>query len=535
MPSLPRDELQNQDTQNHQEITQPQQDVNEINQSDVISSENPAAKEEAEVNLQPKKRFSIGKAISLFLIITSIFLLGFGAFFAYSLASTADEVIVSGDGCNSILDFKCLKIGNFLDSNQRTKLKGEDEGRTNLLVIGTDNAAGLSDTIIIMSYYHKEKKVVTVNIPRDTFVTATFPNAAGRNVRISEKINALYAFASRARPDDESAGANALANLISTEFQIPIHYWAVGNFTALQQIVGELGGIEVNVEKTFTDVFGKDQLPSDLKCARTVIVEGGKYCEFTFPAGINNLSPSLTLVYTRARKYSSDFDRSKRQSQVIQAIAKKAREKGIFGNINNIRNYLKILSNNIKTSVQLDEMHSFYKLTESVNVDESFYRAIWRNGNGFLCDGALSAGRGYHITYCGGQLIGAAGNSASKQRAVKFIQNLLFEAQSSELYASQVAIIGNKSPEAAKIRTELANLGFDNITSNNAHKPIVAATAKSKQKVTIYIPDQKIRELFTNLPTKPSFEYIVEETIPATKVPPENVKNYPITIWVESI
>lgn len=533
MPSLPRDELQKTDDQsleNNLEQKNPESVDPQPSQPTTESNQ------EIDPNqVKPKKNFSIGKAISLFLIVTSIFLLGFGAFFAYSLASTADQVIVSGDECNGIFDLKCLKIGNPLDTNQRTKLKGEDEGRTNLLVIGTDNAAGLADTIILVSYYHKEKKVVTVNIPRDTFVTTSYPNASGKSIRISEKINAVYPYASRARPDDEAAGPNALANLIATEFQIPVHYWAVANFTALQQIVEELGGIEVNVEKTFTDVFGKDQLPAGIKCPRSVVVEGGVYCEFTFQAGVNSLSGGMTLIFSRARKYSSDFDRSKRQSQVIQAIAKKAKEKGIFGNINNIRSYLKIFSNNVKVSVQLDEMLSFYKLTEDVNVDDAFYRAIWSNGNGFLCDGALSAGRGYHITYCGGQFIGGPGNSAAKQKAVKFIQNLLFEAQSGELYRSQVAIIGNKSPEAAKIRTELQNIGFDNFTSNNAHKPIVAATTKSKQKITLYIPDEKIRELFNNLSTKPTFEYTIENTLPPEKVPPDNVKNYPIIIWVESI
>lgn len=526
MPSLPRDELTpNTDTEN----LEIKPEINQETEDKVV------AEPEIVEDVKPKKRISIGKIISLILIFTSVFLLGFGAFFAYSLVSTADKVIVSDEECKGIFNLKCLKFDNPLNTKERTKLKGEDEGRTNLLVIGTDNAVGLADTIIILSYYYKEKKVVTVNIPRDTFVTTTYPNANNKPIRMSEKINAVYPFASRARPDDEAAGPNALINLLSTEFQIPIHYWAVTNFTAVQQVTDELGGIEINVEKGFTDVFPKIEVPKNIPCAKTVIVEGGKYCEFTFPSGINKFDGGMALIFARARKYSSDFDRSKRQSQVIQAVAKKGKEKGIFGNINNIRSYLKIFGNNVKTSVQLDEMVSFYKLTESVNVDEAFYRAIWSNGNGFLCDGELSAGRGYHLTYCGGQFIGAPGNSAAKQRAVKFVQNLLFEAQSGELYRTQIGIIGNKSPEAAKVRTNLQNIGFENFTSNNAYKPITPATAKSKQKITLYIADEKIRDLVNNLSTKPGFEYTIENTIPAEKVIPDNMKNYPILIWIESL
>jgi len=529
MPSLPRDELQPHIENEKLTKNAETQTVEDLNSS----ARQPVENTEAEI--KAKKRFSIGKFISIILIITSIVLLGFGALFAYSLTSTADKIIVSDDSCKGVFDLKCLKFENPFDTSKRTELKGEKEGRTNLLIIGTDNAVGLADTIIIVSYYYNEKKVVTVNIPRDTFVTVTYPNSNDRPIRISEKINAVYPFASRARPNDESAGAKALMNLISTEFGIPIHYWAVTNFTALQQVVGELGGVEVEVEKTFTDVFGKDQLPNDVKCPRSVVVEGGVYCEFTFPAGKNTLNASMSLIFARARKYSSDFDRSKRQSQLIQAIAKKAREKGIFGNINNIRTYLQIFGNNVKTNVQLDEMLSFYKLTENVNVDEAFYRGIWSAGNGFLCAGNLEAGRGYHITYCGGQFIGANGNSASKKKAASYMQNLLFEAQSSELYTTEVGIIGNKAPETARVRTALQNTGFDKINTNNSYKPIVAATAKSKQKITIYIADPKLRELFNKLPTKPNFEFTVAETLPETKIVPDNYKSYPILIWVESI
>lgn len=533
MPSLHSDEIVN-----TTDIENSEQDLNLKNvETKDLGAETKKDQEQMELNqVKPKKRFTFGKVISLFLIISSVFLLGFGAYFVYSLAATADKVIVSdGQECNNIFDIKCLKVENPFDTNKRAKLKGEDEGRTNLLVIGADKAAGLADTIIVISYYYNEKKVVTVNIPRDTFVTTTYPNENNKSVRISEKINAVYPFATRARPNDEAAGANALINLISTEYQIPIHYWAVTNFTTVKQVVDELGGIEINVEKTFTDVFPKSEVPREIKCVKTVIVEDGAYCEFTFQAGPNSLNGDMALIFARSRKYSSDFDRSKRQSEVIQAVAKKAKEKGIFGNINNIRSYLKIFGDNIKTNVQLDEMLSFYKLTENVNVDESFYRAIWSSGNGFLCAGDISAGRGYHITYCGGDLIGGGGNSTAKKTATSFMKNLLFEAQSSQLYNSEIGIIANKAPEATKIKTALQNLKFESVNVNNTYKPITAATTKSKQKITIYIADQKIKALFDKLPTKPNFDFTIESSVPAEKEIPETYKSYPILIWVESI
>jgi LCP family protein required for cell wall assembly len=484
-----------------------------------------------------KKRFGIGKAVSLLLILSSLFFLGAGAYFGHSVFSTADQVIVQNDECKGLLDFKCLKLPNVLNNNQRTKLKGEDEGRTNLLVIGVDEAASLSDTIILVSYFYSEKKVVTLNIPRDTYAVGYFPNASGQEVSNTGKINEIYPIAAQSRPDDESAGANALSNTISKEFDIPIHYWAVTNFQAVQQVVDELGGIEVSVDKTFTDVFPKIEVPAGVPCNRTVYVEGGAYCEFTFEAGVNNFDGNMSLIFARARKYSSDFDRSKRQSEVIQATAKKAKSKGIFGNINSISSYLKILGDNVKTNVQLDEALSFYKLTEDVNVDDSFFRIIWSTDQTIWCSGSLELGRGSHSTYCDGpySYVGTKNNSQYREKARTTVKNMLVESQSAELYQAQTAVFGNQSNDTTVAQNTLFNLGFESVTVNNNYKTIKAATATSKEKTTVYIADDKLRDAFSKQKFSDKFKYTLESQIPSEKTVPANLKNAKIIVWVESI
>lgn len=474
-----------------------------------------------------KKGFSLGKFLSLVLILSSLFFLGAGAFAGYFIFTTADEVIVSDDDCRGLLDLKCLKIPNPLGS-QRVKLKGEDEGRTNLLVIGLDNAASLSDTIILISYFYNEKKVVTLNIPRDTYITTSFANSSGNRVFFSEKINAVYSYASSANPGDPAAGANALSELISREFEVPIHYWAVTNFKAVQQVVNELGGIEVNVDIPFTDC----QFPN-LKNPNIYL----RPCP-SFQAGLQTMDGDQALIYARSRNAPQDpgdFARSRRQSVVIQSIAKKAKSKGIFGNLNNIRAYLKIFGENVKTNVKLDEMHSFYKLTEEINVDDAFLRIVWDNGNGILCDGPQSSGRGYHLLYCGGQIVGSNGNSPAKQRARRAVQNMLIESQSSELYQSQVVYLGNQSDDTFKARNTLVDMGFESQIFNNSYSPIAPATATSVEKITIYIPDQKLRELFAKLSPKPDFDYELQAELPSDKTLPSNASGAKIIVWVESI
>ena len=65
----------------------------------------------------------------------------------------------------------------------RTPIKGEAEGRTNFFVIGLDPDNGATDTMIIVSYFHKLKKVAAINIPRDFYVTETSNTG---------KINSIY-------------------------------------------------------------------------------------------------------------------------------------------------------------------------------------------------------------------------------------------------------------------------------------------------------------------------------------------------------
>lgn len=475
-----------------------------------------------------KKKFGVGKAVSLFLILSSLFFLGAGAYFGNSVFSTADQVIVQNDDCKGLLDFRCLKLPDVLNNNQRTKLKGEDEGRTNFLVIGLDEAADLSDSIILVSYFYNEKKAVTLNIPRDTYAVGYFPNASGQEVSNTGKINEIYAVASRVRPDDESAGANALSNTLSKEFDMPIHYWAVTNFQAVQQVIDELGGVDVDVDKAFTDYEYPNKSYGYIRPAPS------------FQVGTQSMNGERALIYARSRKGDNDggdYARSRRQSIVMEAIAKKAKSKGIFGNINNISSYLKILGDNVKTNVQLDEMISFYKLNENINVDDSFLRIVWTADEKIWCNGSLDLGRGSHTTYCDGpySYVGTKNTSRYREKARTTIKNMLVEAQSEDLYQAQVGILGNQSNDTTIAQNTLFNLGFDNVLFNNAYKSITAATRTSKEKTTVYIADDKLRDAFSKQNFPSSFKYTLESQIPDDKPVPANLKNAKIIVWVESI
>jgi LCP family protein required for cell wall assembly len=82
---------------------------------------------------------------------------------------------------------------------------------------------------------------------------------------------------------------------------IPDHYILIHLF-AFQYVVDNIGGVYVNVGRTITDQregYGED---------------------YTMRQGVQWMDGETALWYVRARKTSSDFDRTRRQQEVLIAI-----------------------------------------------------------------------------------------------------------------------------------------------------------------------------------------------------------------------
>jgi len=223
-------------------------------------------------------------------------------------------------------------------------------------MIGKDSAAGLTDTIIIASYYHKEKKVVTLNIPRDFYVF----DGVG-----SYKINAVAAFAEGRKTAgfSEIGGEEFLANFLAKEFGIPIHYWVSVNFAGFKSVIDQLGGIDVDVDIPFTDC----EYPTDNYSGYI------RPCP-SFKQGTQKMDGTKALIYSRSRHgdngQGSDFERGRRQQQIIQSVIATIKTQNLAINASKINAYLDILGKNMKTSVKLDEMLSAYEIFKNINIDE---------------------------------------------------------------------------------------------------------------------------------------------------------------------
>jgi LCP family protein required for cell wall assembly len=319
---------------------------------------------------------------------------------------------------------------------QHTPIRGQDRGRTNFLVYGMTKDGLRTDSIILVSYYWKDKKLVTLNIPRDLYVYDGYENA---------KMGEVYAYAKTRSPKDATYPDTAVANVISKEYNLPIDYWAEFNMQGEVDFINAIGGIDVNVQNPFTDYqYPKWDYSGYVRPAPS------------FKAGPQHLDGDRALIFSRSRHSAdnnegTDFARSKRQALVIQAVMTKLKGQGVVGNLTQISKYLNIIGDNLTTNLTTDEMVSFATTIKDLDPQADYVKAAWETGNGFLIDGSTPAGA--YVTLYGGpgvSGIGAGGyhDNQYRQMAIYFVQNLLTSAPQSptDFVATASAALGYATP-----------------------------------------------------------------------------------------
>ncbi len=230
-----------------------------------------------------------------------------------------------GQGKVSLNPFSKLGVGvnckdkeNELDANCWSLLPKLQEtgGYTNALLIGVDTRAndpGLmnTDTIMIASYDHETGKTILISFPRDLYLTYTYN---GR--QLSSKINSIF----NAGGGEKGNGVQLLEHVIEQILNIKIHYSAIVNFDAVTEAVDSIGGINITLKKDFLDLYPYSELRTDYQRACNFATDFPEYCVFKFSKGLNLMNAQDVLIYSRARQYSSDFDRARRQQEVLDAI-----------------------------------------------------------------------------------------------------------------------------------------------------------------------------------------------------------------------
>lgn len=209
-------------------------------------------------------------------------------------------------------------------------------GITNIAFYGIDSfdgTKGRSDSIMIITLDENTKKIKLTSIPRDSYV-----KIPGRGM---DKINHAYAY----------GGPQLALNTLNSNFGLDIKYFATVNFTSLPKIINALGGISITV----TDKeAGTNYIPRITK------------------AGTYQMSGEQALRFSRIRKIDNDFERSRRQRDVIEAIMNKMLSKSVSSYPKTLSTILPLVTTNM-SSTDILSIGSMAVTKGIKNIEQSRY------------------------------------------------------------------------------------------------------------------------------------------------------------------
>lgn len=231
--------------------------------------------------------------VRIFIIALLVVALGYGAV-------TLARAFTSSDNPEDHTVVDSIKEWAF--SGDRT-IKGYKEDRVNILLLGIGgeghDGGQLSDTMILASLKPSTKQLSLLSIPRDLAV-----EIPGYGVK---KINAASAYGEEKNP---GKGGELSAQVVSQTLDVPIHYWVRVDFKAFAQLIDNMGGVVVDIERSFTD----SQYPT---------YDYG-YQTISFQAGKQKLTGEQALQYIRSRhgnnNENNDFARNRRQQRLLTAV-----------------------------------------------------------------------------------------------------------------------------------------------------------------------------------------------------------------------
>jgi len=252
--------------------------------------------------------------------------------------------------------------------NRDINLKTNDDHVNVLLLgIGGKNHEGpnLTDTIIFISLSTKGDKVTLVSVPRDLWV----PD-------LNAKINTAYSTGESKR----SGGGLVLSKaVVSKIVNKPINYVLRIDFDGFVKAVDLIGGLDINVDRTFDDfeypIDGKEENPcghsdEELKNLATASSQleafPCRYMHIHFDKGVSHMDGKTALQFVRSRHAQSDegsdFARSQRQEKIIKAFKDKVFSLQTLANPAKIVSLYDILKGSIDTDIKDDEFDDFIRL-----------------------------------------------------------------------------------------------------------------------------------------------------------------------------
>lgn len=159
-----------------------------------------------------------------------------------------------------------------------------------------DESLTRSDALMFVNVGIKENDILMTSIPRDSYTYVPCEDA-------NDKITHAYVYGNIEYGTEENGGVKCTLESIEQLTSFKVEKYIKMNFETTKEVVEFLGGIEIKPTKTFC-------LPLSEISPELCLTEGEKI----------KLNGEQALAYSRHRKSDNDFERGKRQQQVVTAM-----------------------------------------------------------------------------------------------------------------------------------------------------------------------------------------------------------------------
>lgn len=310
------------------------------------------------VLIKPKAwRFFVGRFFAFFIVLMIFIFLGF-----------TSKILISSSGLSDNFGKRSFwgQIKGLIAAEDKY-ISGAGEDRINLLLLGVGGPGHigpyLSDTIMLLSLKPSTNEAAVISIPRDLYVP--IPGFGKR------KINNAYAFGF-AETQDSETGASLAKSAIEDIFAVPVHYYVVVDFQGVEDLVDAVGGLDIYVEKDLYD----ESFPTDDFGVTTI----------AFEKGWHKLDGEEALQYARSRQSTSDFDRAKRQQQILVASKNKILNYENLFRPDRVSKLLKVLDNNLATDLEVWQIVQLAKIAKSIKSKNIIHKVLDNGPYGVLTE-----------------------------------------------------------------------------------------------------------------------------------------------------
>lgn len=215
-------------------------------------------------------------------------------------------------------------LENILSQNVDKTLNRDNY--TNILLLGVHE--GLTDTIMLVIINEEKKQIGLLSIPRDLYIE-------GR------KINEIY----------KVYGVETLKLYINDLFGLYIDNYAIVDMQGFINIIDLFGGTQITLNRDFID----ERYPTD----------DYSYETFHLTAGTHNLDGKTTLKYVRSRKSTSDFDRNKRQQEILLQLRNKIINEY---SVTKLFELAEIINNYVHTDIDIVNAIAYFTQYKNYNI-----------------------------------------------------------------------------------------------------------------------------------------------------------------------